>query len=403
MQAHLYRRMEAMKPKSCQEYIVGVMTMDVEGKDSERFLNCSTKAVGTFEHQLKASLGVRVVALSFEGPHLTPTAGAYAPLDFLHVGMTEKIERDVHFLLIITEVDLSTTSFGSTLALSSQLTNVGILSTKRLNPTFWGNLEDRALTVRRLETLLLQTFSRLLNLSYSKHPQNIMYDFTDVEDLAGMVNFTARQRQQMRDALPQEAHERMSRRSQWRFVLVTLVRDWKSILIAVIRANPFRLLARLPTMITAALSTIIFLFFTPDMWDVASTVELYQLILFSIIAIATATAALYRTFAFGDVLSRRRMLAESTVVTSAATIFSLLLTMALLFAIFMSFLFVGTVTIFPRQLMETWPTVDPAVRTIDHIKLSIFVAALGVLAGSLGGRADSNGLIRGVLFVDEEA
>ena len=392
-----------MKPKSCQEYIVGVMTMDVEGKDSERFLNCSTKAVGTFEHQLKASLGVRVVALSFEGPHLTPTAGAYAPLDFLHVGMTEKIERDVHFLLIITEVDLSTTSFGSTLALSSQLTNVGILSTKRLNPTFWGNLEDRALTVRRLETLLLQTFSRLLNLSYSKHPQNIMYDFTDVEDLAGMVNFTARQRQQMRDALPQEAHERMSRRSRWRFVLVTLVRDWKSILIAVIRANPFRLLARLPTMITAALSTIIFLFFTPDMWDVASTVELYQLILFSIIAIATATAALYRTFAFGDVLSRRRMLAESTVVTSAATIFSLLLTMALLFAIFMSFLFVGTVTIFPRQLMETWPTVDPAVRTIDHIKLSIFVAALGVLAGSLGGRADSNRLIRGVLFVDEEA
>ncbi|MGC1216228.1 MAG: hypothetical protein WA883_02075, partial [Phormidesmis sp.] len=380
-----------MKPKSCQEYIVGVMTMDVEGKDSERFLNCSTKAVGTFEHQLKASLGVRVVALSFKGPHLTPTAGAYAPLDFLHVGMTEKIERDVHFLLIITEVDLSTTSFGSTLALSSQLTNVGILSTKRLNPTFWGNLEDRALTVRRLETLLLQTFSRLLNLSYSKHPQNIMYEFTEVEDLAGMVNFTACQRQQMRDALPQEAHERMSRRSRWRFVLVTLVRDWKSILIAVIRANPFRLLARLPTMITAALSTIIFLFFTPDMWDVASTVELYQLILFSIIAIATATAALYRTFAFGDVLSRRRMLAESTVVTSAATIFSLLLTMALLFAIFMSFLFVGTVTIFPRQLMETWPTVDPAVHTIDHIKLSIFVAALGVLAGSLGGRADSNG------------
>ena len=206
-----------------------------------------------------------------------------------------------------------------------------------------------------------------------------MYDFTDVEDPAGMVNFTNRQRQQMRDALPQEAHERMSRRGRWRFVLVTLVRDWKSIVIAVVRANPFRLLVRLPTMITAALSTIIFLFFTPDMWDVASTVELYQLILFSVIAIATATAALYRTFAFGDVLSRRRMLAESTVVTSAATIFSLLLTMALLFTIFMSFLFVGTVTIFPRKLMETWSTVDPAVRTIDHIKLSIFVAALELI------------------------
>ncbi len=125
-----------MQPKSYQEYVVGVMTMDVEGKDSERFLDCVTKAVSPFELALKDSLGVRVVTLSFEGPHLMPNAGAYAPLDFLHVGMTEKIERDIHFLLIVTEVDLSTASFGSTLALPSQLTNVGIISTKRLNLRF---------------------------------------------------------------------------------------------------------------------------------------------------------------------------------------------------------------------------------------------------------------------------
>ncbi len=391
-----------MKPKP-QEYVVGVMTMDVEGKDSERFLDCATKAVSTFEQALNDSLGVQVVTLAFEGPHLMPTAGAYAPLDFLHIGMTEKIERGVNFLLIVTEVDLSTAAFSSTVALPSQLTNVGIISTKRLNTTFWGNPEDRSLTACRLETLLLHTFSRLLNLSYSEHPQNVMYDFAEVEDLARMSCLTDRQRQQMRKALPREAHERTSR-SRWRFVLATLIRDWESIAIAIIRANPFRLLARLPTMITAALSTIIFLFFTPDMWDVASTVELYQLILFSVIAVAAATAALYKAFAFGGVFGRRhRVLAESTVVTSAATILSLLLTMSLLFAIFMGLIYAGTVTIFPRKLMESWPTVDPAVRTIDHVKLSIFVAALGVLAGSLGGRADSGGLIRGVLFVDEEA
>ncbi|MGC1309677.1 MAG: hypothetical protein WA885_20840 [Phormidesmis sp.] len=392
-----------MEPKSYQEYIVGVMTMDVEGKDSERFLDCVTRAVSKFERTIANLLRVRVDTLSFEGPHLLPTAGAYAPLDFLRIGITEKTERDVHFLLIITEVDLSSTSFASTLALPSQITNVGIISTKRLNPTFWGNLDDRSLTIQRLEILLLHIFGHLLNLSYSQQSKNIMYDFVGIEELADMVLLTDQQKQKMRKALPREAHERISRKSRWRFVLQTLGRDWKSIAIAIIRANPFRLLARLPTMITAALSTIIFLFFTPDMWDVASTVELYQLILFSVIAVAAATAALYRAFAFGSVLSRNRRLAESTVVTSAATVLSLLFTMTLLFAIFMGLIYTGTVTIFPRKLMETWPTVDPAVRTIDHIKLSIFVAALGVLAGSLGGRADSEGLIRGVLFVDEEA
>lgn len=392
----------AMKSKNSQEYIVGVMTMDVEGKDSQRFLECVDKANCTFEQTLTNLLGVRVETLSFEGPHLMPSAGAYAPLDFLRIGMTEKIERSVHFLLIITEVDLSTTSFGSTLALPSQLTNVGIISTKRLNPTFWGNPEDRQLTVRRLETLLLHTFGHLLNLSYAKQPQNMMYDFVEVEDLTSMVDLTDNQRQEMRQALPREAHERISRKHRWRFIVQTLVRDWKSIAIAIIRANPFRLLTRLPTTITAALSTVIFLFFTPDMWDVASTVELYQLIGFAFIAVTAATIALYRSFAFGSVLNRNRKLAESSVVTSVATLLSLWLTMALLFGVFMSFIYAGIVTIFPRKLMETWPTVDPAIRTIDHIKLSIFVAALGVLAGSLGSRADSDGLIRGVLFVDED-
>jgi hypothetical protein len=155
-------------------------------------------------------------------------------------------------------------------------------------------------------------------------------------------------------------------------------------------------------MITAALSVMIVMFFSAEVWDVGSTVELYQIILFSAVAVVTATAVLYRAFAFSGMLSRGRVLAESTAVTGAATVISLFLTMLLLFTLFMGLSYLGTVTIFPRKLMETWPTVDPAIRILDHLKLSLFVAALGVLAGSLGGRADSKDLIRGVLFVDEE-
>ena len=168
------------------------------------------------------------------------------------------------------------------------------------------------------------------------------------------------------------------------------------------RANPLRLVTQLPTMVTAALSVLIFLFFTPDMWDVASTVDLYQIVIFSAVAVVASTVVLYRAFAFGGVAGRGRVLAESTVVTSAATALCLLLTMALLFAAFALATYGGVVTIFPRKLMETWPTVDPAVRFLDHVKLSLFVAGLGLLAGSLGGRADSQDLVRAVLFVDEE-
>ena len=376
--------------------------MEVEGKASERFRRRTTQATQAFGDALTGALGVRTKLLAFEGPHLTPAAGTYAPLDFLRIGMTEKLERGVHFLLIVTEVDLAATTFSYTLALPSQLTNVAVVSTKRLDPAFWGEEADEARTVQHLRALLLHSFGHLLNLPHAEDPQNVMYDFAGVDDLAAMTRLTDAQRAQMQRALPREAHERTRREGHAAFALRTLGRDWRSIAHAVRRANPLRLLARLPTMITAALSVIIVVFFSPEVWDVASTVDLYQLALFSAASVTTATAVLYQAFAFGGVLGRGRVLAESTVVTGAATVLSLLSTMLLLFALFMGLAYLGTVTIFPRKLMETWPTVDPAVRTLDHVKLSLFVAALGVLAGSLGGRADSKDLVRGVLFVDEE-
>ena len=389
-------------PSGSDGFAIGVMTMEVEGKDSARFQDRVTRATRAFEEAVTDALGVRVELLAFEGPHMTPAAGAYAPLDFLRIGMTEKLERGMHFLLIVTEVDLAATTFSYTLALPSQLTNVAVVSTKRLGPTFWGKEQDEDLTIGNLTTLLLHSFGHLLNVPHAADAGNVMYDFAGVDDLPAMKALTDAQRERMRRALPREAHERLSRGGHLGFALGTLARDWRSIGRAVVRANPLRLVTRLPTMVTAALSVIIVVFFSPEIWDVASTVELYQLAAFSAVAVVSATAVLYRAFSFGGVLSRGRVLAESTVVTAAATVLSLLLTMALLFVGFMGLTYVGTLTIFPRKLMETWPTVDPAVRTLDHVKLSLFVAALGVLAGSLGGRADRKDLIRGVLFLDEE-
>ena len=384
------------------EFVIGVMRMEVEGRDSHRFLGHVDAATSALDRAVTSALGVRVELLSFEGPHLTPAAGAYNPLDFLQIGLKEKLERGIHFLLIVTEVDLAASTLSYTLALPSQLTNVAVVSTKRLDPAFWGDDRDDDLAVRRLTTILLHSLGHLLNLPHEEDPANVMHEFSGVNDLAAMKQLTDSQRDRMKRALPHEAHERTSRGPHFGFVLRTLARDWRSLGAAVARANPFRLVTRLPTMITAALSVIIVLFFSPEMWDVASTVELYQLVLFSVVAMATATIVLYRAFAFGGVLGCGRVLAESTVVTSAATFLCLLLTMLLLFSGFAVLVYGGIVTIFPPKLMETWPTVDPAIRTLDHVKLSLFLAALGVLAGSLGGRADSQALVRGVLFINEE-
>lgn len=393
------------QPSGPTEYRVGVMRAAVEHGADARFRRLVEQAKRALEQALTEDLGLRVELFAFEGPHLTPTAGAYAPLDFLQIGLSEKIERGVHFLLIVTEVDLAASTLSYTLALPSQLTNVGVVSTKRLDPEFWGDEHDEEKAARRLTALLLHTLGHLLNLRHTQDRENVMYELESVEDLDRMTEVTAEQRRQIVHNLPHEARERVSRRggSRWGFVLRALAFNARGIAAAVWRANPARLLGRLPTMLTAALSVVIILFFSPEMWDVASTVDLYQLVLFAGAAVLGATFVLYRTFAFGAVLRRDGLLSESAVVTEAATVLSLLLTMLLLYALFVGALYGAIVAIFPPKLMETWPTVDPAVRTRDHLKLSLFLGGLGVLAGSLGGRADSKDLVRGVLFLDEES
>ena len=234
-----------------------------------------------------------------------------------------------------------------------------------------------------------------------------MYPVESVEDLDGMSEVAPAQHDRLRAMLPREAHETVAADrklfTRLGFVAKTLAADAGSIARAVARANPFRLASRMPTMIAAGLSVIIVLLFSAETWDVASSVTSSQVVLFSVVSFAAAAFVLYRAFAFEALLGRDRRLAESTVVTAAATIVSLALTLLVLFVAFAGLMYVGVIAVFPEELMSTWSTTDPATRTADHLKLSLFLAAMGVLAGSLGGRSDSRDLVRNVLFLTEES
>lgn len=396
-------RPAATVPKTSPEvFVVGVMTMEVEGKDSARFEEVVARAVAELEATFAHEPRLRTQALAFAGPHLTPGAGNYAPLDFLEIGLAEKLERDLPFLLIVTEVDLSSSSLAYTLALPSRLTNVAILSTRRLDPGFWGEEPDVARTARRLATLMVHSFGHLVALRHDPAPTNAMYPLEGVEDLDRMKGLSTDQLARIAEVLPREANERSTREGKFAFVCYTLVRDAAPIARAVAQANPWRLLTRMPTMLAAAFSVIIVLLFGAETWDVAYAVTVPQIVLFCVICLGAAMFVLHRAFAFETMLSRDRRLTESSVVTTAATSLSLLLTLLTMFALFAGLMYLAIVTIFPERLMETWPGTGEATTTFEHIKLSLFLAAMGVLAGSLGGRSDSRDLVRGVLFITED-
>jgi predicted Zn-dependent protease len=387
--------------KTIHRYSIGIMEMLIEEKTSDEVHAVIEGATARVQEAL-SDVNVDLSLIRVPGQHLTPEMGSYSPIDYLQIGMSEKIEREVNFIVIVTEVELSASGMSYVLGFSSRLTNIGIISMKRLAPDFWGEPSDPNTTTNRLAALMLHTIGHLLNLDHHEDSNNFLYDFSYVEDLDKMQNLTVPQINTLRSNLPVEAHEEIAYDHITRFAARQLIENFGYILRSALRANPLKLLTRLPTMATTAASVIIVLFFSSEVWDVAGSVDLYQLVLFGIIAIVGATLLLYQVFSLGPLLNRRRGIAESTIVTVASTLLSLILTLVLLYLIFFVLVYLGIITIFPVVLMRTWPSIDPAVKFIDHIRLSAFISGMGVLAGSLGGRADSRNVMRGALFFHEE-
>jgi hypothetical protein len=395
----------AASGEAAASYVVGVMTMQIEERgetDTSGLHELAVRAAERLQDALKEDGRLNVRSFAFRGPHLTPVAGAYGPMGFLEVGLAEKIERGVHFLLVVTEVDLAASQLSYTLALPSRLTNVGILSTKRLEPSFWGEPADGSITETRLSALMLHILGQLLGLELSTDPTDPMHRVTRPEALERRRTFSQSQIAAIRRSLPIEGRHRSAEKGRLVFASRTVLKRSGSILNAVLRASPVRLLSRMPTMLAAALSVIIVLLFSAEVWDVASTVSTLQVASFAVLSISTATFVLYRGFALGALLDRDRRLTEDVVVTTAATLLSLLATLLVMFALLGAVMYFGIVAVFPKPLMDSWPTVGAATALTDHLKLSAFLAAFGVLAGSLGGRSDGRDVVRAVLFMDDE-
>ena len=394
------------RPRSATDsprYTVGIMRATVDATQSASEDELVARAVDRIRSTLTSDLGLDIQFFTFDGPPIRPADGRYPAFDLLQIGLVEKLERHIDFLLIVSEIDLATSTISYALALPSQVTNVAIISARRLSPKFWGKDAAKETAIRRLGNLMLHTVGHLLNLPHAYAPGNVMYDFNDVTELDEMDGFNSDQIARIRRTLPREAREaRLDEGPRLPFVLHQLLQNAGVIWRAMLRANPLRLIGHLPTMLAAAGSAMVVLFFSAEVWDVANAIRWYQLLLFVLLALVISTTVLNRAFSFRPLAPRVGVLAESTVVTSATTLLSMAATTFLLFVGFMLVTAVSGMTIFPTVLKESWTSVTPATTLADHLKLGAFLASVGVLAGSLGGRADSKRLVRSVLFLDEE-
>lgn len=379
------------------------MKVDVAGRDDRSLDALTRRATARFTEVFSREHRLRIESITFDGAELRPDRSGYHALDFVQLGLDEKTERRLAFLLVITAVDIKPASLAYFLALPSQLTNVAVVSTRRLADLGSAERDDETLVAERLATLLLHCFGRLLNLPHHPSATNYLAKLAVPADLDAMRTFTETQYNEMAEALPREANDRYSREgTRFSFIVRQTLRNVPRIVGGALRANPIKIATKLPRMIATALSVIIVLVFGAETWDFAASVSATQLAVFVVACFAAATFVLYRAFSFRLISARHGSTAESSVVTAGATYLALVLTITCLFVLFGVLIYAVVILVFPDPLMSSW-TSDADGSTVGaHLRLSFFLAAVGILSGSLGGSADSRSVVRNVLFAEDE-
>ena len=334
-----------------------------------------------------------------------------ATVELLDLGVAE---RDLHrwdVALVFTDDDLTAYAKPFAIAAPSRALSVAVISTARLDPDAVGETDEATrvdVLARRLEALVLHLLGHLLDVPHSDEPGDFMYDVKHVADLDRMKGYglvaaevLARELLEVGDDRLEEEDRQLARRPV-RFYLRAVTLNYDDVWRAVLRIKPWQFPLRLSRLTTAAISTLFVLMMTAEAWDLGMAQPGWRVWLLSLATLAGASAYIVRRQNL--IVRRGRGLSEQRAVGNTAIVLAVTLGMLTTYALlFVVVLGVGA-TFYPAGLVETWAASVDAGRIgpAHYLALAGFVAALGIVIGSLGASFESQTYFRHVALVDEE-
>ena len=191
-------------------------------------------------------------------------------------------ERDLHkwdFVLVITSSDLIGHDKPFALAAVSRTLDSAVLSTARIDPRAVDASADRESRIMRLahriEVMIVRCLGHLNGLDHDLSPDNYMWDADDVAALDDIAVLTSEQILKMRENLKQIADLRLeergdpSLRSSALFVLRAAWFGRWEILAGLMEAAPWLFPVRFSRLTTAAVSALLILLMTAEVWDMS--------------------------------------------------------------------------------------------------------------------------------------
>ncbi len=381
-----------------------------------RFDAVDRAAIQLMRKDLLATLQALFPAFTWRIPVVrrreVPLAAPAEPVDLIERALAERDAYRWDMALVVTSLDLRSHFKPFMVGAPASSLDVAVLSTARLDPLDVLEEDEDASTrtdllARRLTTLALHLLGHLNELPHRDDPEDLMYDFSTVEDLDRMHRLADRER--LEETLREVADQRLEETETYRrggarlgFALRVLWRERGNLTHAVREVEPWRFPLRFSRMTTAAVSTLLVFLLTAEAWEFGMVQPPGRTAGLALLALAGAsTYVLHRQ----HLLTRRRQarLSEQRVVATLSAVVAvglgLLTTFALLFGVTLT---VG-LTLFPDEVVQAWAASlghPPALR--HYLVLAGLLSTLGLLTGALGASFEEEHYFRHVLLLDEE-
>ncbi|QBQ54067.1 hypothetical protein [Nitrosococcus wardiae] len=330
-----------------------------------------------------------------------------APADLLQKGIHEREIRHWDYAFVVTRADLKSYYKPYALAISSRAVSVAVLSTARLSFQSTAD-KDNALMAQQIFALGMHLLGDLNDLPHENDPQGFMYPPQAIDDLDQMNSYSQKEQDQLAEAFSEVADIRLEEQSQASktrpslFYLKVLWNSSGDIANAVIQAKPWEFPFRLSRLTAAALSTLLILIITAEVWELGMSQPPPLVAGLSFVALIGTSLFILKRQRLLLRRSKRRLTEQAVITNVAITIVVVLGMMTTYLMLFSLALFLGMVFYNPTLLQGWVASLEGHIYLQHYLVLAGFIASLGILMGSLGASFEGQRYFRHVTYVDEE-
>lgn len=398
---------EAQGEASAPGMNVGVVVMKTPSGDDEslqRFVDDIARRVAP---ELERASGLPWRFDRLESQQLE-SGDARWPSDFLDEASTRMAEGPYDIVVVVTDTVLLSRHRKVRAGLASPTARIVALSTRALTVTPRGRAErgiNEAAVHANAAALLLHLLGHVAGLNHAGDSE-VMRPFVFRETRRGLPLFNATECNELsrhRDRLPERELRGSARLAAFLFHVMMSLRHPAKVLQPLLRNKAVLLPLSLPGLATAAVAPSFLLVFTAEIWDVGLGLSNAIAATYATLSILGATLFLARVQSLFLPRRERNVLTEHLAVANSVIFLSILLACIGLFVIVAALMLVIELFIFPADLMQTWPTLEqPVAGFTDKLRLSAFIATIGVSTGALAGGFESRTVIRNLALFEDE-